>query len=313
MIGFPNFDDFERMRRAVEEENRMQEHLRRIGITPDILPHMGTLHELTAAASNVEAMRRIEKAANVKALHAAILARQQFERLIPDAFLRIDLRQLDDLYRTLQFVEQIRIHERHKQVVKILARRGWTGLERHFSERNFDRILKLRESRQPRLIDDYICSQFSKNRHKKLNSIVRYFSRVSYLKDHRPKIRQALGHHKGGAHAASICILLPLVDGLARQIAGKVVGLSRSRMQVKNVAEIHHASEDSIWSECIKQVVCDLMYEHVDFNTSPRRRIVNRHLTLHGQAKHYDTEANSLRVILLLNTFAHIAVINHIP
>lgn len=313
MIGFPDFDEFERMRRAVEEDNRMQEHLRRIGITPDILPHIAMLHELTAATTNVEAMRRIEEAAIVEALHPVILARQQFERSIPDAFLRIDLRQLDDLYRALQFVEQIRIYERHKQVVKILARRGWTGLERHFSERNFDRILKLRESRQPRLIDDYICSQFSKNGHKKLNSIVRYFSRVSYLNDHRPEIRQAFGQHKGGAHAASICILLPLVDGLARQIASHVLRPSKSAMRVKEVAELHHTSEDSIWSECIKQVVCDIMYERVDFNNPQRRRIVNRHLTLHGHANHYDTEANSLRVILLLNTFAHIAVINHIP
>ena len=293
----------------------MQELLRLIGITPDILPHMGMLHESIATTKNIEAMRRIEEAAIVEALHPVILARQQFERSIPDAFLRIDLRQLDDLYRTLQFVEQIRIHERHKQVVKILARRGWTGLERHFSERNFDRILKLRESRQPRLIDDYICPQFSKNGHKKLNSIARYFSRsrVSYLKDHRPKIRQAFGHHKAGAYAASICILLPLVDGLATQIASHVLGPSKSAMRVKEVAQLHHTSEDSIWSECIKQVVCDIMYERVDFKNTQRRRIVNRHLTLHGHAKHYDTEANSLRVILLFNTYAHIAVINHTP
>lgn len=313
MIGFPSFYDLERMRRAVEEDNRTQEYLRRIGITPEILPHIAMLHELTASAKNVEAMRRIEEAANFKTLHTAILARQQFERSIPDDFLRIHFRQFDDLYRAFQLLEQIRIHDRHKQVVKILARRGWTGLERHFSERDFDTILKLRKARQPRLIDDYICSKFSKINHQKLNSAVRFLSRISYLKDHRQKIRQALGHHKGGAHAASICILLPLVDGLARQIASKLLGRSKSRMQVKKVAEIHHASEDSIWSECIKQVVCDLMYEDIDFNTSPRRRIVNRHLTLHGQAKHYDTEANSLRVILLLNTFAHIAVINHIP
>lgn len=291
----------------------MQELLHLIGITPDILPHMGMLHESIAAAKNIEAMRRIEEAAIVKALHPVILARQQFERSIPDVFLRIDLRQLDDLYRTLQFVEQIRIHERHKQAVKILARRGWTGLERHFSERNFDRILKLREARQPRLIDDYICSQFSKNGQKKLNSIVRYFSRVSYFKDHRPEIRQAFRQHKDGAYAASICILLPLVDGLARRIASHVLRPSKSAIRVNEVAELHHASEDSIWSECIKQVVCDIMYERVDFNNPQRRRIVNRHLTLHGHANHYDTEANSLRVILLLNTFAHIAVINHTP
>ena len=251
-------------------------------------------------------------AAIVEALNPVIIARQQFERSIQNALIGIDFRQCDELYRAFQFLERIRTNERHTQVVKILARGGWTGLERQLTEYSFDKIIKLRQSKKPSLIDDYICSQFSKSGYKKLNSVSRYYSRVSFLKKRRSKIRQALLHHKDGAYAASISILFPLIDGLAAHIASKILGLSKSRMRVKKVAEEHHTSEGSIWSECIKQVVCDIMYEDVDFDNPPRRRIINRHLTLHGHSNQCDTEANSLRVILLLNTFAHIAVANHI-
>ena len=147
----------ELMHRAVEESSQTREYLYLVGLTDETLRQAELLRQIADSAYG---------------LHPAILARQQFERTIQNALRYADYQQFENLYRPLKLLEEMRVHQRHRQVVKVLARRGWTSLEHYFNEYNFSKVLGFNKSKQTKQIDLYICSQFSKVKHQKQRSSI---------------------------------------------------------------------------------------------------------------------------------------------
>jgi hypothetical protein len=198
------------------------------------------------------------------------------------------------------------IAERHRRVVEVLAKRGWVGLERYLSESHFERILSLNRTRRLKVIDDYVCLKFARGSHRRLAGLARRWTRVPYMKANRKEFREALAAHKASRYASAIAILLRLIDGLAAEIAEKALGASRKVIRVTEVAKEYNISENTVWSECVQRVISEI-YQHVDFSNMKRPKL-NRHAILHGRVKNYASEANSLRVILMMDTMVEIAL-----
>jgi hypothetical protein len=73
---------------------------------------------------------------------------------------------------------------------------------------------------------------------------------------------------------------------------------------VKQVARDWKTQEQELWTQLYVDVVIDVMYDNVDFTNKPP--YLNRHFILHGRMPDYATDLNSLRVILLADSVAHL-------
>jgi hypothetical protein len=203
---------------------------------------------------------------------------------------------------TSKFQEEL--EEEDKRIFDFLARRGWVGFEDYFTTAEFKWLMQIEKRRGKRRVDQIVCRKFRSRRHRLLTRMVRNWRRISYLAQRSRVIREAIQAHKKGKYALSIPSLLPLLDGLSARIVGKIIG-PRKPILAKEAAELYHSAEKEVWSDCVLSVVTGLVYRHYDFAKRPPSTI-NRHAIMHGEVVGYPTEANSLRVILLIDTFARI-------
>jgi len=192
-----------------------------------------------------------------------------------------------------------------KRAFRVLAKRGWIGLEECLTSEAIFRLLILDKSSGKDAVDRFVCKMFRRDRRKLMTKMVRTWWAVPYLKQRRKIVRDAVKAHKEGRHALSIPALLPLADGLAVRIVGRVPGNKRKAIYAKDAVEQYHSTEREVWSECVLRVVTSLMYRDYDFSKKPPSTM-NRHAIMHGEVIGYPTEANSLRVILLIDFFARL-------
>lgn len=128
------------------------------------------------------------------------------------------------------------------------------------------------------------------------------------MEKRKKAVRAAIGAHKRRQYNLAIPTLLPLIDGLAAEIVAATASLKRKAIYTTDVAVMYNAEEAEVWSECVEQVVCALIYKEYDFRTVKKPpSSVNRHGILHGRVIDYGSELNSYRVILLLNVMAKMA------
>jgi hypothetical protein len=203
-----------------------------------------------------------------------------------------------------------------RRIARLLVPRGWLGMERHLDLSELDRLLKIRGARRGEAIDKRICSLFRSRRYKRIGTMSRAWWSVPYLRERRPIIRQALGAHKKRKWALSISTLLPLVDGLAAEIRKAnpkltVVTAKNGKPRLIAVADVvtlyDPAGRAPEWGTMVVSTVCGSMFKSYDFDSQPAPAKINRHGVLHGRITKYHTEANSLKIILLLDVMAHIA------
>ncbi len=196
------------------------------------------------------------------------------------------------------------LDEEERTFFAVLAKRGWIGLEEYYTSLELRHIVKLGETGRKKSIDTFVCRTFREGNYKLLNQISKGWMRIPYLKKRRKIILQALRAHRECRYALSIPTLLPLVDGLAVRIVGRTPKSGKA-IYVKDAAKDYRSTEPQVWSEFAEKVVTKLMYKSYDFEKRPPSS-VNRHAIMHGEVISYSSEANSLRVILLLDTFSRL-------
>ena len=186
---------------------------------------------------------------------------------------------------------------------KLFAQLGLTGLESYLSMPQLEHILKISKKRGKRAVQEYVFRVFRRNKHRLLNSMVRDWWQVPYMRKRKKIVRSAISAHKNKKYELAVPALLPLIDGLAAEI----LPMSKT-IVTKEVATMHKDQEGEVWSECVEQVVHALIYKDYSFQKVKRPpSSVNRHGILHGRVIDYGSELNSYRVILLLNVMVKMA------
>lgn len=226
---------------------------------------------------------------------------------LQQAFASIPKGQLEQIRQALSgFTDSFQkyLAEEEKRIFAVLAKRGWLGLEEYLTSTEMRRILVLNKSGGKKAVDAFVCRKFRRHRHKLLNKVVRSWWRAPYMKRRRRAVRAALKAHKEQRYVLSMPTLLPLVDGLAVRFVGRLSG-SRKAIQQKEAAKRYHSVEKEVWSECVETVITSLMYKDYDFTKKPPSTL-NRHAIMHGEVIGYASEANSLKVMLLVDTYVRI-------
>lgn len=193
--------------------------------------------------------------------------------------------------------------EEEKEVYSFLEDRGWLGLEDYLTVAEFREVLHLGRSGDLEGIDRFICQLFHNDDHRFLDSMITTWSSVEYLANRRQIVDDAVAAHKQMKYTLSVPALLPLVEGLAREI---VKHPASNQSVVKMAARNYHESEQEIWSEVALRVILTIMYSRYDDASPGTVAQVNRHAISHGFSTTYASEASSLKVILLIETFIRV-------
>ncbi len=191
---------------------------------------------------------------------------------------------------------------------RLFAKLGLTGLESHLTRSELLYVLRLSKEKGNKAVREYVFGKFRRDKHRLLNRMVRGWWCLPYMQKRKKAVRAAIGAHKKRQYDLAIPALLPLIDGLAAEIVAATASLKRKAIYTTDVAVMYNAEEAEVWSECVEQVVCALIYKPYDFRTSKKPpSSVNRHGILHGRVIDYGSELNSYRVILLLNVMVKMA------
>jgi hypothetical protein len=205
-----------------------------------------------------------------------------------------------------QFAEMMARYRKevHPRLLQTLKRRGWVGLG-EFTPAQGRYLVTLENEKGGRAVDDYICKMYRRNRHEFIRRAVKKWWKVPYIAKRKRIVLAAVRAHRRGEYALSIPALLPLHDGLSAEIFYASGGQRTGKIVVKQTAE---TASDRFWGDLMYKVVDSFIYQ--DFNMKTERkpkRALNRHAVLHGRVINYPTEANSLRVILLLDMLCDVA------
>lgn len=190
---------------------------------------------------------------------------------------------------------------------RVLSGAGWLVLPRDINGPIKRELLTLGRQGNPSLIDSYLCSLFNGENTSKLQGKIESWFALPYLNDRRQIILDAAAAHTSRKWTLSIPALFPLVDGLTRRFRRERLRpgkKSAGAMQVGRVAGYYRRKEPKLFGVSLDDFVRKYLYATFDFNEGNPPSSINRHGILHGEIPDYATEANSLRVILLLDTIA---------
>ena len=210
-------------------------------------------------------------------------------------------------------------YEKEKTICGILQKREWwVRLDAYLTWDELQRIKNLDSAENGgRLVDEFICGKFREREFEMLEGAVARWWCVRYLKERQNIILDALSAHKNGIYTLSIPAVLPLLDGLAFEIIEH--GSSRKHTteaaeryyqhEAANLNRLAEDYEDALWSDLFCTAVREYVYAGYDFRAERPPSVINRHGILHGRLKDYSTEANSLRVFLLLDGYFECACV----
>jgi hypothetical protein len=190
---------------------------------------------------------------------------------------------------------------------RTLSDRGWWVLQKDINGPVKRELLRLRREGKSSEIDAYICSLFKEANEPRLQKKIEGWFDVPYLNERKPLILDSFDAHKTGKWTLSIPALLPLVDGLTRKFRKNHLRASQNpgrAIHIDKFADYYRKKQPRLFGESFASFVRQNMYAKFDFVAGAPPSSINRHGVLHGEIRDYATEANSLRVFLLLDTIA---------
>jgi hypothetical protein len=235
-----------------------------------------------------------------------VFAVLRFLTNLPDALQKSTKEWMDETQKILaaldkQIAEGMAEYERvEKEAFAVLTRGGWLGIERHMTGPQVRTILEIAQRSGDDAANRAIGNYFAKDDWALVTGMSEEWFDIPYFKDREPIVRDGVAAHRSGKHTLSVPALLPLAEGLSAEIIGPIPNVNA----VKQVARDWKAQEPELWTELYVEVVIGVMYDYVDF--TKKSPYLNRHFILHGRVPDYATDLNSLRVILLLDSIAHL-------
>jgi hypothetical protein len=225
---------------------------------------------------------------------------------LPDALQKSTQEWMEETRKNLaalekQIADGMAEYERvETEAFAVLTRGGWLGMERHLTGPQVRTILDIAQRSGDDAANRAIANYFAKDDWALVTAMSEEWFDIPYFKAREPIVRDAIAAHRSGKFTLSVPTLLPLAEGLAAEIVGPIPNVN----VVKQVARDWKTQEQELWTQLYVDVVIDVMYGNVDFANKPP--YLNRHFILHGRAADYATDLNSLRVILLVDSVAHL-------
>jgi hypothetical protein len=186
------------------------------------------------------------------------------------------------------------------EAFKALAKGGWLGMERHFTDSQARAVLAICETQGEVAMNDAIANYFNKTDCAVLSEMILEWVKIPYMRNRETIIQDAFSAHREGRFSLSVPSLLPLAEGLSAEIAGTTVG---NQNVVKAVAREWKEREAEVWSQVFADVIEQTIYRRYDFEADPAP-FLSRHGILHGRVPDYATAINSVRVFLLIDSIA---------
>jgi hypothetical protein len=193
------------------------------------------------------------------------------------------------------------------ELSRILSAHGWWILPRDINGPVKRELLRLGREQKAAEIDSYICSLFSQNGGARLSERIGAWFNLAYLSDRRQIILDSLEAHKAGKWTLSVPTLLPLIDGIMRRFRKSYLRPSknpRRLVSAERFSGYYRRKQPKLFGTSFAKFLNDHMFATFDFNSELSPSSINRHAILHGEIFDYATEANSLKVILLLDTIS---------
>jgi len=194
-----------------------------------------------------------------------------------------------------------------EELSRILSARGWWVLHRDINGPVKRELLRLGREEKTSEIDSYLCSLFAENDGARLTERITAWFKVPYLADRKQIILESLEAHRAGKWTLTIPTLLPLIDGLMRRFRKEHLRPSKNpkrAMQVDKFAKYYQRNQTKLLGKSFTRFMQEHVFATFDFNNGASPSSINRHAILHGEIFDYATEANSLRVILFLDTMS---------
>jgi hypothetical protein len=193
------------------------------------------------------------------------------------------------------------------ELSRILSARGWWILQRDINGPVKRELLRLERDGKSSGIDCYLCSLFNENDGARLRERIEAWFKLPYLADRKQIILESLEAHKSGKWTLTVPALLPLVDGLMRRFRREHLRRSKNpkrSMHADKFTEYYRRNQPKLFGKSFATFIREHMFATFDFNNGASPSSINRHAILHGEIFDYGTEANSLKVFLLLDTIS---------
>jgi len=194
-----------------------------------------------------------------------------------------------------------------EELRRTLSDHGWWVLQKDINGPVKRELLRLGRKGNSHEIDTYLCSIFKEADGARLQKKTQSWFDVPYLNERKQVILDCLEAHTNGKWTLSIPALLPLVDGITRRFRQDHLRRSKNpgrAIHVDKFADYYRKKQPKLFGASFASFVRHNMYAKFDFSNGLPPSSINRHGILHGEIRHYATEANSLRVFLLLDTIA---------
>jgi hypothetical protein len=227
-----------------------------------------------------------------------------------------------DLFENLrQRYDWVEAAQRHHRVGvearALFLKRGWLGLEYHLTQGDLEEVCSIANRDGDDAADLYVCSLFNRDGYE-LATVTEHWADIPYLTARQPIVSSATNAHERGDYWLTVPAILPLVDGLTWELFEKDDEFASDRADLakskKKKRTIHVSAvieklygEGGEWAMLCTTLVNTVLYKGYNFATEVAPFPLNRHGVSHGQTADYGTQANSLRVFLLLDTVAHLA------
>jgi hypothetical protein len=193
------------------------------------------------------------------------------------------------------------------ELSRILSAHGWWILSRDINGPVKRALLQLGREGKAAEIDRYLCSLFSENDAARLRQKIESWFKIPYLTDRREIIFDSLDAHTRGKWTLTVPTLLPLVDGLMRRFRKEHLRRSKNphkTMHADRFVDYYRRKRPKLFGKSLKHFMLKQMFAKFDLNNGASPSSINRHAILHGEIFDYATQANSLRVFLLLDTIS---------
>lgn len=193
------------------------------------------------------------------------------------------------------------------ELSRILAHRGWWILPKDINGPVKRELLRLGREGKADEIDHYLSGLFSANDWTRLTERIETWFKLPFMAARKQVIIDSLEAHKARKWTVAIPTLLPLIDGLVRKFSNKHLGQVKNPNQALHInrfAEFYRKNQPKLFGESFASFVRGQMFARFNLNNEASPSSINRHGILHGETFDYPSEANSLKVFLMLDTIA---------
>ncbi len=194
-----------------------------------------------------------------------------------------------------------------EELKRILCARGWWILPREINGPVKRELIRLGRGDKTLGIDRYLCSRFSENDGARLGERIEAWFKLPYFAERKPIILDSSDEHKVGKWTVTVPTLLPLVDGVMRRFRKEHLRRSKNAKKVMHVdkfLDYYRRNQLKLFGKSLDTFMRKQVFAYFDFSNGVSPSPINRHGILHGEIFDYATEANSLKVFLLLDTIS---------